>query len=474
MCVPNQTYPFGCHSSPCPEGVSSPTSPCAQRSPRPLNIAIYNFPLPPISGQQWSLRSRSFLSPLRHKRPKVHYAFETVAEVPEELEDEKKVNVITLGAREEEIPTVTEMVADMLQQLTTNNTTASRGSSARRENTSNNSYGFLTACSKPSSPCPSPVRARPLTPYPPGKIPAKSIEPNNPRPKPRPGAPPGPPPPYPPPPLPGTMGKFYQGAEISRSQEGIRLKMVTIPKDLCGCGDMPCGRYVEKIPGNLRRNNLRTPRKRLTLEEQRWGVIAVESMEMSIPQNTLARSRRKSQESRSHETPIDYNHTSRIWNSINSITRLEDEAKPTKNTTRMEASSYSEPVSPTTLAPRKTFQNFEPYAETSPKPGISTAWEFPVGSGAGDPNSQPAKKQAVLDFFTYPKLGLSRLRSVASLGSLRKASSSSEGSFASNRGGSFSSIASSTMSKSSSEQKSISGDGVFLTWQKRKGTISRV
>lgn len=450
MCVSNQMYPLGCHSSPGSEGLSSPTSLC---TPRSLNIAIYNFPLPPISGQQW-IPSQSFFSPLRHKRPKVHYAFETVAEVPEELEDERKVNVIALGAREEEIPTVTEMVADMLQHLTTNTTTASRSS---RENASNNSYGLRTACSKPSSPCPSPVRTRPSTPYLPGnipKIPTKSIEPNKPRPRPRPGAPPGPPPPYPPPPLPNAMGKFYQGAEISRNQEGIRLKMVTVPKD--------------PRPPVL-------PRKRLTLEEQRWGVVGVERVVMSRPQDSLARSRRtKSQEGPSHETSIKYNHTGRVWHSIDSITRLDDvEIKPRKssNTARMEISSYSEPVSPTTLGSHKAF---EQCAKTSSKLGISTAWEFPVEASTDDPNIQPAKKQAVLDFFTYPKLGLSRLRSVASLGSLRKASSSSEGSTASNRGGSISSTASSSTSKSSNEQKAMAGDGVFLTWPKFKGTMSKV
>lgn len=456
MCVSNQMYPLGCHSSPSLEGLSSPTSPCASRSPRSLNIAIYNFPLPPISGQQWSLRSRSLLSPLRHKRPKVHYAFETVAEVPEELEDERKVNVIALGAREEEIPNVTEMVADMLQHLTTNTTTATRGSSASREGASNHSYGLLTTCTKPSSPSPSPMRARPPTPYPPGKIPAKSTEPNKPRPRPRPGAPPGPPPPYPPPPLPGTVGKFYQGAEISRHQEGIRLRMVTVSKDLG--------------PSVL-------PHNRLILEEQRWGVVAVEDMVMPTPQNSRARSRRKkSQGGPSHETSIKYNHTGRIWHSIDSVTRPDDEIKARKppNTARMDASSYSEPVSPTTLAPRKDTQNFEQYAETSPRLDISTAWGFPVEASAGDPNTHPAKKQAVLDFFSYPKLGLSRLRSVASLGSLRKASCSSEISFASSRGSSVSSTASSTTSKSSNEQKTVGGEGVFLTWPKFKGTMSKV
>ncbi|KAF8422942.1 hypothetical protein EV426DRAFT_574884 [Tirmania nivea] len=448
MCVSSQMYTLGRKSSLSSENLSCSTTASTPR----FNVAIYNFPLPPHPQRPWGSRS-SGLPQLGHgKKVKIHHAFETVVEVPEELEQDMGFDS-TIAGPDEEVPRVKQIVAEIIQYL-----------SAEEINDAYNTPVDELPTNRPSSPerpdTPRPTKPppRPPTPYPrpePESDPIGNMtEPDEamPRkPKPLPGSP-GPPPPYPPPPIPQTLGESHRGAELYSNNGDIRLRMIRAARPA--------------PPKALSKDHTLL---KLSLEDQRWGGI--------IPRVAgAAKSKPHTAEGCGYETSFMYDPAGRKWCAISPM--------PQHNNSMAAISEAccekQQPVSPGSsilCCSQDTIHRLN----SVPEPGYSSGWEF--SPKLDSENSEvhyiisTEKKPAVRNLFAHPKISFSKLRSVASMGSLKKAAISRE------EGGSYTgrdsstSISStssySTSSTTASQRKHKGMEGSFLTWPKFKGTTSR-
>lgn len=448
-------YTLGRKSSLSSENLSCSTTVSTPR----FNVALYNFPLPPH--YQRPLGPQSSIPPqLNHgRRVKIHHAFETVVEVPEELEFDS-----TIAGPEEEVPRVKQIVVEIMQYLST-------------EEINGASIGRLSinraAPPEPENPRPMkpPVKPppRPPTPYPhppPGST-NNMIEARRPKPKPkpRPFGPPGPPPPYPPPPIPETQGKSHRGAELFSVNGDIRLRMVRAARPA--------------PPTTLPKNH--TPLK-LSLEDQRWGGV--------VPRIAgPAKASLRPMDGYGDEALFKYDPEGRIWCEISQTPRHSGDNAPAQDISSTAASSEAyceiqQPISPRSSIPRY-FQ--DPLSNTIhtlnsvPEPGFPSGWEFSPKLDSANSEIHyiiaAEKKPTVRDFFAHSKMSFSKLRSVASIGSLKKAAifggeeRSHFGRISSTSVSSTSSY--STTSTTTSQRKQKGMEGSFLTWPKFKGTTSR-
>lgn len=453
---------------------------------RELDVRMFSPPLSPLQESHWRPRSNSLTRATPWKRVKLHHAFETVTEVPEEMEQGSDSMASTTQTTEDETRvTHTEMVAEIERYLATAGPAASDDSSKAMEN---NTPGHL--CRGASGSASPKLPSRPSTlclrhgEVDPSQRPrsddfrllVKFDEPTKPNPKPRPG-PPGPPPPYPPPPIPEAIGKAYHGAELYSCQGDVRLRMVSAPKA-----------PVSEPPRTERKHSL----LRLSLEEQRWGgaVPRPDSLRRPQPQRSYSNSNLDKcvVGEGDNVASFKYDDAEKIWCSV--PRKCHDKALMNVHTfLAASPEAYceiAEPVSPTSSIPRAFKDSFNSvYAPQTPVEGFAPEWEFPKGVEPESPGGSCTtleKKPAVLAFFAQPKLGFARLRSVSSLGSLTKTPtiSGEDCRAGSHRGGSVSSSslasvisASSTSPTSQHRRKPRSMEGTILTWPKFKGTISR-
>jgi len=448
-------YTLGQKSSLSSENLSCST---AVSTPR-FNVALYNFPLPPRSQRPWGSRSGSLPQLSHGKRVKIHHAFETVVEVPEELEQEMEFDSTTSGP-EKEVPRVKQIVVEIMQYLSA-------------EEINGASIGKLSinrpSSPEPESPRPTKPPPRPPTPYPrpkPGST-DNMIEPDEarpPKPKPLPG-PPGPPPPYPPPPIPQSLGKSHRGAELYSNNGDIRLRMVRAARPA--------------PPKALPKNHTLL---KLSLENQRWGGV--------IPRVAgAAKSSPHATQGCGDAVSFKYDPAGRKWCAIGPIPRYNSDNTPAQDISSTAASSeaYCEKqqlISPGSSIPR-CFQ--DPLNDTIHtlnsilEPDFPSGWEFSPKLDPANSEVQytisAEKKPTVRDLFAHPKMSFSKLRSVASMGSLKKAAiSGGEGGSHTGRASSTSVSSTSsysTASTTTSQRKQKAMEGSFLTWPKFKGTTSR-
>ncbi|KAF8458718.1 hypothetical protein BGX38DRAFT_1265029 [Terfezia claveryi] len=426
-------YTLGRKSSLSSENLSCSTT---DSTPR-FNVALYNFPLPPH--YQRPLGPQSIIPPQLNqgRRVKIHHAFETVVEVPEELEFDA-----TIAGPEEEVPRVKQIVVEIMQYLST-------------EGINGGSIGRLSinraAPPEPEAPRPMKPPPRPPTPYPhppPGST-NNMIEARRPKPTPRPfPGPPGPPPPYPPPPIPQAHGKSHRGAELFSINGDIRLRMVRVARPA--------------PPTTLPKNH--TPLK-LSLEDQRWGVV--------VPRIAgPTRSSPRIMEGYGDEALFKYDPEERIWCEISPISRQSSDNAPSTAASSEAYCEKQQPISPRSSIPRyfqDPLNNTIHTLNSVPEPGFPSRWEFSPKLDSANPEAHyiiaADKKPTVRDFFAHSKMSFSKLKSVASIGSLKKAAISGgeershAGRISSTSVSSTSSYSTTSTTTSQRKQKGMEADG---------------
>ena len=365
----------------------------------------------------------------------------------------------------EEVPRVQQIVAEIMGYL-----------SAGGINDTSSAPPDQLPINRPSSPEPGTPRPtkpppRPPTPYPrPEPDSDNMIQPDEamalkPKPKPLPG-PPGPPPPYPPPPIPQALGKSHHGAELYSNNGDIRLRMVR------------AARLAQAPPNSPPKNHTLL---KLSLEDQRWGVMPRAAGAAKPNVHTT--------EGSGDETSFKYDPAGREWCAIDPILRYNCDSTPAQEIPFTAASSEAycekqQPISTGFSVPRY-FQ--DPLNDTIHCPnsvaqaGFPNEWEFSPKLYPANSNvhyTMPVeRKQTMRDLFVHPKMSFSKLRSVASMGSLKKTAFSRE------EGGNHTARVSSTSVSSTSSystspttaspQTRKGMEGSFLTWPKFKGTTSR-
>ena len=466
---------------------------------KPLNQDA--IPWPQQSGYTARfISTQKAVTPLEQNRSKIHHTFETVFEAPEgENEDAQDSRFYDLAS-------------DILQYLSTEMSFRDGG------------YCQPENCATPK-PKPPP---RPPTPYPrpkPGGGDEKKGEKEEIRPRRRRlstrsiEGPPGPPPPYPPPPIPGPKEGYFHIVNVKRGEEVVQVRMLRMRKKVSAGG-------ARKTPPkeSARRHFLS-----LTLDEQRWGVVDTEnsiegqvnsgSSGLGTPKPVLCPRSKPLANPEELVVCVITDDDSRMasGNSVD-IINSDIERERAASTTPICTAAISEvyymkdapdlvvpPCLPSPHASKIEDQdggdcsNTAPGPPATPSPAPAPAqitpkreWDSsqpkPTDQAGIDTDTQgEIKKETSIgrSLFAQRKMNFSRLRSAASLGSLRKVARGDECHHAYQRGGSISSTStwtspspspspsistSSSPNSQSKRSRAVEGTSSFFTWPRFKGT----